>query len=187
MILFKVSPRSFPKFLVSYCKKVFYTIYWRYFYYFIQGFSMMLISTPVLFGNFFTSHGRLFRPKMVVTIEVGTPTMPCLTSYFVISLLYPLKNITRSKILEHFLLGRFIPLFQGTCDQLIEMSIVLKTNKTHTQKHPRFIYNFWHVISSTWNAGLYFYPENLSLVNYFEFVYQSQKCLHTKQILLNPQ
>lgn len=107
MILFKVSPRSFPKFLVSYCKKVFYTIYWRYFYYFIQGFSMMLISTPVLFGNFFTSHGRLFRPKMVVTIEVGTPTMPCLASYFVISLLYPLKNITRSKILEHFLLGRY--------------------------------------------------------------------------------
>lgn len=54
--------------------KVFYNIYWRYFYFYIQEFSTMFISSPVLFGNFSSSHGRLSWPKMVVITEVGTPT-----------------------------------------------------------------------------------------------------------------
>lgn len=54
--------------------KVFYNIYWRYFYFYIQEFSTMFISSPVLFRNFSSSHGRLSWPKMVVITEVGTPT-----------------------------------------------------------------------------------------------------------------
>lgn len=110
IILINISLWYYSKFLQDLFQSFSYLIVRRFSIPFIEGIFIISFKDFLwcLYQHqFFTSHGRLFRPKMVVTIEVGTPTMPCPTSYFASSLLYPLKNITRSKILEHFLLGRY--------------------------------------------------------------------------------
>lgn len=88
LIVFNISQWSYSMFLCDHIQgfsmtflklslilsKVFYNIYWSYFYFYIQEFCTMFISSPVLFENFSSFHGRLSWPKMVVITEVGTPT-----------------------------------------------------------------------------------------------------------------